>query len=119
MPEIKLLPEHGELLLEFGNFRSWFRKEKRKGAWPSQLEIPIGKRLGRRSKQDAIRPDVIRAVDDGRWRARLGIPALAKLVAENGRSCSEDTLLRVVKQLFKETGRAEFRVEPRFRSAAK
>jgi hypothetical protein len=114
------LPDNGELLLKIEDFRAWYEIQRRRHKWPSQRDtMPIAKKLGRPSKQDMARQLVMKAVDEEEWRASDGIAALLKIVLLRGTSCSKGTISRLVRNLFLETGRAEFRIPKRFRHSAK
>jgi len=98
----------GLLVVCARDFDVWYRSERGKGKWPSQRSrSKIG--VGRPTKQtEALRNAVLALTHNGKWRAKVGITTLHRLLVGSGYDVpSPDTLARLVDQLHRETGQAE------------
>jgi hypothetical protein len=106
----------GLLVINEREFERWRAAKYKEGKWPSQrLKKRIKRNPGRpRLADDDLRIHVIACLRDGSWTARAGIPALRKLLSSFGiKVPSEDTLRRIVRALYIETGEAELQVNSR------
>jgi hypothetical protein len=100
----------GILIIDQKEFETWCRSERRKGKWPSQWSR--SKRpAGRPSKRtdEGLRDAVLARVEDGRWNGGMGIPSLHQALGSNGWKISEDTLSRMVDDLFDDTSDSRLR----------
>jgi hypothetical protein len=113
------LMKTGILIVNRKEFEAWCRLESRKRKWPSQRSPSQRSRSkrpeGRPSKRtdDDLRHSVWACVNDKRWNGRMGIPSLRRLLASEGREISEDTLSRLIEDLFDESGHPDLRVAQR------
>ena len=102
----------GVLVVREGEFDDWYRRERRKGKWPSQKSRKKTA-VGRPTKQsDALKNAVMVLVTDRAWHATDGIAKLYRLLVERAgleTLPSHDTLRRCVIQLHIETGHAALR----------
>ena len=100
----------GLLVIRVSDFDVWYRFERAKGKWPSQLtKVRIGR--GRPTKQtEQLRIAVTTLVRDAKWSSELGVAKLRRLLIDAGKTeaPSTETLGRVVDRLHHETGEAEF-----------
>jgi hypothetical protein len=116
-PTMKVAGGDGQLLgmLQTGTlvvcgkeFASWYRKERRKGQWPSQRSKKEKRGSGRPTKMTtALRREV---ADVLRERGHASVAELRRILAASGRRDvpSVDTLERLVDQLHRETGEPHF-----------
>jgi hypothetical protein len=96
----------GLLVVRKSEFDAWYRRERRKGRWHSQRSKL--RKEGRPSQQtEALRNAVAAAMPDD----TISIAELHRRLVKSGRTNvpSEDTLARVVDELYRETGEAKFR----------
>jgi hypothetical protein len=96
----------GLLLVRRSEFDAWYQRERAKRRWPSQRSTSK-RRDGRPSVQtDDLRTAVINAMRE----RKTSIAALRRRLVGSGRADipSLDTLERLVDQLYRETGEAEF-----------
>ena len=96
----------GLLLVRRSEFDVWYQRERAKNRWPSQRSTSK-QRDGRPSVQtDELRTAVINAMRE----RKTSIAALRRRLVGSGRADipSLDTLERLVDQLYRETGEAEF-----------
>jgi hypothetical protein len=96
----------GLLLVRRSEFDAWCQRERAKHRWPSQRSTSK-QRDGRPSVQtDELRTAVINAMRE----RKTSIAALRRRLVGSGRADipSLDTLERLVDQLYRETGEAEF-----------
>jgi hypothetical protein len=96
----------GLLLVRRSQFDAWYQRERAKRRWPSQRSTSK-RRDGRPSVQtDDLRTAVINAMRE----RKTSIAALRRRLVGSGRADipSLDTLERLVDQLYRETGEAEF-----------
>ncbi len=110
---------NGVLVVRKTDFNSWYRSERAKGKWPSQSSR-LQRSTGRpRKRSPAIKNAIERLVRDQAWSAKDGIPALRRLLVQNGRVGvpNVSTLRHTVVELFVETGDLAFRRLRRPRSA--
>jgi hypothetical protein len=112
------LMKTGILIIKCKEFEAWCRLESRKGKWPSQKWRPQRSRSkrpeGRPPKQTKpLRDAVLERVNEGKWNGPMGIPSLCQQLASEGKEISERTLLRLIKDLFKETGDSRLRIRER------
>jgi hypothetical protein len=96
------------LALNEREFERWQAAERKKGKWPSQRSKKhITKSRGRpRAADDDLRANILVCLRDEKWTGCDGIPALRKILADIPRINlpSEDTLARIVRDLYVETG---------------
>jgi hypothetical protein len=95
----------GLLVLRKSDFGAWYRRERRKGRWHSQRSKL--KKEGRPTRQtDALRNSVAAIMPD----EVITIAELRRRLVASGLSNvpSEDTLARLVDQLYRETGNPKF-----------
>jgi hypothetical protein len=106
-----VLLQHGELVVRRSDFIRWYKGQRAKGSWASQLNTKAAPRRGRPTKDtQALRNAVSALMRDGEWRATDGITALGRLLAGAGREPpSDDTLVRVVDELYRVTGERALR----------
>jgi len=107
------------LVVGASEFDAWYRKERRKGRWPSQHSR--SKQIGRPSKQtDALKSAIVALVNDNKWSGKVGLKELHRLLKASGDVPAPDTLSRLVDRLHRETGMPELRriKRPRSRRAA-
>lgn len=103
----------GLLIVRKSEFDAWYQREHRKGKWPSQRGK--SKKEGRPSHQtDGLRNAVAAIMQEG----KITIAELRRRLVSSGRTDvpSEDTLARVVDELYRETGEARFRRHRRARA---
>jgi hypothetical protein len=103
----------GLLIVRKSEFDAWYQREHRKGKWPSQRGK--SKKEGRPSHQtDGLRNAVAAIMQAG----KITIAELRRRLVSSGRTDvpSEDTLARVVDELYRETGEARFRRHRRGRA---
>jgi len=96
----------GVLSIRKSDFENWYLLEQRKVKWPSQRGS-LKTRNGRPPNQaNEARDKILALLNTNGWRRQDGIPELHRLLAASGDAGvpSPDTLDRVVKQLFRETG---------------
>jgi hypothetical protein len=97
----------GPLLLKETDFASWYRREKRKGKWPSQRNRK-SPHVGRPSKQDpTLINKVTSIVRANAWSGKVS--ELERLLARDGIVVSHDTVARILDALFVTTGDERFR----------
>jgi hypothetical protein len=97
----------GLLVVRASDLDVWYQSERTKGKWPSQKSKK--KKVGRPTKPtDALRNAVLALVHDDKWSGKDPISALHRMLVASGRSDvpSQDTLARLVDQLYRETGEA-------------
>ena len=96
----------GHLALREAEFAAWYRGERGRGKWASQKSRSKA-RGGRPTKQtERLSSWILKLVEDERWRADKPITLLRHLLtASIGPAIpSDDTLARLVDNLFRETG---------------
>ncbi len=102
----------GLLLVRKREFDAWYRRERQKGSWPSQRDRL--KKEGRPSRQTVGLRNAVTAILQER---KISIAELRRRLVTLGRNKvpSEDTLARLVDQLYRETGDPIFRRRKRAR----
>jgi hypothetical protein len=95
-------------------FKAWLQSERAKGKWSSQRSR-LKPRVGRPSKQTAaLSQEVLKVVRSGEWNGKEPIRALVRELEPVGYGgISEDTLIRLVRQLYLETGEPKLLRTPR------
>jgi hypothetical protein len=96
----------GHLALREAEFAAWYRGERGRGKWASQ-KSRSKTRGGRPTKQtERLRGWILKFVEDKSWRADKPIILLRHLLTASigPDSPSDDTLARLVDNLFLETG---------------
>jgi hypothetical protein len=100
----------GTLHVLEAEFDKWFRSERARGLWRSQLTRRKPRRGRPRKRDEKLRQWIIGAVESGGWTAAKGIPALSRYLRSLGRDCpSDDTLTREVDELYRETEDSRYR----------
>jgi hypothetical protein len=102
----------GRLVVRKREFDVWYRRERQKGSWPSQRDR--FKKEGRPSQQTVgLRNAVTAILQEG----KISIAELRRRLVASGRNKipSEDTLARMIDQLYRATGEAVFRRRKRAR----
>ena len=101
----------GLLVVRESEFDLWYRREKAKGRWPSQLSRL--KKSGRPSKRNEALINTIKVA----MGEKISIAALRRRLLASGHSAvpSQDTLERLVDELYRETGDAIFLRNKRLR----
>jgi hypothetical protein len=102
----------GVLVVRKSEFNGWYRRERRKGRWHSQHNR-LNKEGRPSQRTEALRNAVAAIVAD----EPITIAELRRRLVTSGRTGvpSEDTLARVVDELYRETGDAKFRRPKRAR----
>jgi hypothetical protein len=95
--------QDGVLMVDAEEFKAWYRTERSRGIWPSQVGKSV--KRGRPTKQtEGLRSKIGAITDENRWRPSDGFPALRALLQIDGILASADTLRRLIDQMFLESG---------------
>lgn len=96
------------LYVRQSDFETWYKKDRKQIKWPSQRSSRKP-RMGRPSRQNDLRAEIIAQANQGQWSAQQKIADLVRLLRSKGIIAERDTTRRVVDQLFKETGDQRYR----------
>jgi len=103
-----------KLLIETTAFENWYRAEKQKGKWPSQLKR-LAPKPGRPRVADVWVSRILNLIDGKLWCARQPISHLKELlrqkpivIALSEAPPSDDSLARIVDDIFEKTGDSRF-----------
>jgi hypothetical protein len=103
-PELLAALSTSALYLRREEFDAWYKEARKKRNWPSQRSR-CKPRMGRPSRQNELRVQIVTLVNDGQWSAEQNfIAGLVRLLKSEGVTANRKTVERTVEQLHRETG---------------
>lgn len=107
----------GAIVLSKSEFELWYRTKKAKREWPSQEQSKKQRvKAGRPRTAPMWRERIIECVDEGKWEAKKSIVVLKMLLLMSPTDeelPSDDTLARIVDDLFVKIGDDKYRRDKR------
>ena len=91
--------ETGSLLIDAVEFDGWYKQERLRGLWPTQVSCKKPRR-GRPRIDDTLEQRIMEIVVDGGWTAQRPIADLLRDLALIGMPASKDTVTRIIERLF-------------------
>jgi hypothetical protein len=91
--------ETGSRLINAAEFDGWYKQERLRGLWPTQVSRKKPRR-GRPRIDDTLEQRIMEIVVDGGWTAQRPIADLLRDLALIGMPASKDTVTRIIDRLF-------------------